>query len=258
MPSEPGSACPHVRQPGGRYRRHCSSNWRLRDCLRRWHAEARHGAIDTGRYRCRYVAWGQGPPLVCIPGLASDALSFVMLMARLQTQFCCISYDLPDGAEDGAPLMRYRHEDLTDDLFALLDHLRIRQSFVLGSSLGATIALSALARQPRRFARAMLQGGFVHRPLSAAELFLVHWLRYLPGRLRHLPLMHTVIERNYREPFLQRDPDVWDFFRQRVGRVPLRAFASRALMINGLDLRPRLPLIQSARHCWFTAIAIRS
>ena len=56
--------------------------------------------MDTGRYRCRYVAWGQGPPLICIPGMAGDAISFVMLMTRLQTHFRCISYDLPDGGQD--------------------------------------------------------------------------------------------------------------------------------------------------------------
>ena len=33
----------------------------------RWQAEARHGEVDTGRYRCRYYSWGQGPALAQSP-----------------------------------------------------------------------------------------------------------------------------------------------------------------------------------------------
>src|SRR5205807_2672548 len=121
----------------------CSQRLQLADCLQRRRREAEFGVLDTGRYRCRCVAWGQGPTLVCIPGMASDAVSFVMLMARLQTHFRCISYDLPDGDGDGARLMRYRHDNLVSDLFALLDHLHIRETLVLGFSFGSTIALAA-------------------------------------------------------------------------------------------------------------------
>ena len=222
----------------------CSRPLLLHDCLARRQREAAHEEFDTGRYRCRYVAWGRGPNLVLIPGMASDALSFVMLMARLQSRFRCISYDLPDGDQDGARLIRYRHDDLTSDLFALLDHLNVRETFVLGSSFGATIALAALSRQPRRFTRAILQGGFAHRPLTATEVFFAHWCRFFPGRLGHLPLMRRITEQNDREPFLRRDPDVWEVFLQRRCLVPLRAFANRALLLHRLDLRPLLPTIQ--------------
>src|SRR5205807_461669 len=118
-----------------------------------------------GRYRCRYVVWGRGPTLVLVPGMAMDALAFVMLMARLQTHFCCISYDLPNGAADGAHLMTHDHAAHVADLFALLDHLAIHRCFLLGSSFGSTIALAALHAQPDRFSHAILQGGFARRPI---------------------------------------------------------------------------------------------
>ena len=137
----------------------CAKRLRLSECLERRSVEAQFGVFATDRYRCKYVVWGQGPTLVLIPGLASDALSFVMLMARLQSHFQCVSYDLPDGVADGAHLMTYRHDDLVDDLFALLDHLHIRDCFLHGFSFGSTIARVALYRQPRRFARALIQGG---------------------------------------------------------------------------------------------------
>src|SRR5262245_34837629 len=107
----------------------CSTRLRLSDCLQRREREATFGACDTGRYRCRYVVWGRGPTLVLIPGLASEALSFVMLMARLQAHFRCVSYDLPDGPN----VIQYQHADYVNDLFALLDHLQISECIVSGS-----------------------------------------------------------------------------------------------------------------------------
>ena len=221
----------------------CAKRLALGECLAQFRREAQPGVVDTGRYRCRYVSWGRGPTLVLIPGMASEALSFVMLMARLQAQFRCVSFDLPDGVGDGAHLMTYRHADLTSDLLALLDHLRIRDCALLGFSFGSTIALSALQRQPGRFSRAILQGGFAHRPLARAEVLLASCGRFWPGRLAQVPLVRRILYRNHHEPFLACEPAVWDFFLERHLRVPLRAFASRVLMVHRADLRPILPAI---------------
>src|SRR6516165_5273149 len=87
----------------------CAKRLLLRESLVRYRQEAQQDVFNTGRYRCRYVVWGRGRPLVLIPGMASDAQSLVMLMARLQAHFRCVSFDLPAGEDDGAHLMTYRH-----------------------------------------------------------------------------------------------------------------------------------------------------
>jgi pimeloyl-[acyl-carrier protein] methyl ester esterase len=239
MTSTLAPACPHTDSPDAT----CAKRLILSECLDHWRREAQHGEVDTGRYRCRYVVWGRGPTLVLVPGMASDAISFVMLMDRLKSHFRCVSYELPEGGPDGARLMSYHHEDLTRDLFALLDRLRIAECFLLGFSFGSTIALSALHQQPQRFTRGILQGGFARRPLAPAEVLVASFARFLPGTLGQLPLRRRVIEHNHREPFLQRDPDVWEFFMEHTCRIPMRAIASRVLMIHRLDLRSILPTI---------------
>jgi pimeloyl-ACP methyl ester carboxylesterase len=221
----------------------CTKRLLLGECLERYGREAQQSVVDTGRYRCRYVVWGRGPTLVLIPGMGMDALGFVMLLARLRSDFRCVSFDLPDGEADGAHLMTYRPADFVADLFALLDHLSIRQCFLLGSSFGSTIALAALHSQPSRFPRAILQGGFARRPLARAEVLAASFARFLPGRLGRLPLVRRILEHNQRAPFLAREPEVWDFFVEQNLRIPLRAFAARALIIHRLDLRPILPAI---------------
>lgn len=213
----------------------------LADCLRQWQREARHGVVDTGRYRCRYASWGQGPALVFIPGLTLESTSFVMAMARLRTQFRCIGYELP--AAHDASLPGYRHADLRDDLFALLDHLRLDRCYLLGFSFGATIALAALAGQPRRFARGVLVGGFARRPLAWAEVMLGHWLRYCPGRLADVPGLERTIHRHNAELFASRPAGELQHFCAAEGEPLLRTFANRALWMHRTDLRPLLPQV---------------
>src|SRR5260370_37739568 len=80
----------------------CAKRLLLRECLKRCEQEAQRGVLDTGRYRCRHLVWGRGPTLVLIPGMASDALSFAMLLARLQEHFRLVSFDLPVREGDSA------------------------------------------------------------------------------------------------------------------------------------------------------------
>jgi pimeloyl-ACP methyl ester carboxylesterase len=221
----------------------CSRRLVLADSLARFEREAKHGVVDTGHYRCRYYRWGQGPALVFIPGLCSNGAAFAPLISRLQQHYECVAYDLPTGVDDGAHLADYAHADLVADLLALLDQLRRPRAALFGSSFGSTIALGALHRQPNRFERAILQGGFARRPLARAEAFACCWARYLPGTVGHVPCMDALINQEHRGPFVDRPDSDWQYFLHGQGRTPLRAFAQRALLMHRLDLRPRLPAI---------------
>jgi pimeloyl-ACP methyl ester carboxylesterase len=218
----------------------CSEPLRLADSLSQWQREAQHGQLDNGRYRCRYYSWGDGPTLVFIPGLSLESTSFVMAMSRLHAQFRCVGYELPTGADDGANLTRYRHHDLRDDLFALLDHLQLERCYLLGFSFGATVALAALADQPRRFPRAVLVGGFAHRPLAWTEVMLAHWARYWPFRVGAFPLADRAIRRHNAEFYATRPPGELDHFCAEELRPCLRTIAARALIMHQTDLRPTL------------------
>src|SRR5437879_10993292 len=87
----------------------------LDEAAARFQREAETGVCDTGRYRARYYSWGSGRPLLFIPGLCDDALSFLLPISLLSRHFRCIAYDLPEGGEDGARLGWYRYGDLAAD-----------------------------------------------------------------------------------------------------------------------------------------------
>jgi pimeloyl-ACP methyl ester carboxylesterase len=213
----------------------------LASSLEHWQQQAQHGHFETGRYRCRYYRWGRGPALVFIPGLSLESTSFVMAMARLQAHFTCIGYELPSA--DGVRLTCYRHRDLHDDLLALLDHLRIERGYLLGFSFGATIALTALAAAPQRIARALLVGGFARRPLAWTEVLLMHWVRYCPGRIAHVPGFSALVRRHNAELYAGRPADELDHFCAAECAPLLRTFAARALLMHHTDLRPLLSQI---------------
>lgn len=217
----------------------------LAAALARHDREARPGAVHTGRYRMRYVAWGSGPPLVIVHGLADTARSFALVMAGLADRYTCVAYELPNGLDDDARVGAYRHPHYAADLIALIDHLGAGRAFALGSSFGSTVVLAALAAYPGRVERAVIQGGFARRPLTWPERLLARPSRYWPGRLADLPLRRAAMARLDKPSFATAPPAVYEFFDENHGRTPIRAAARRGLLLDRLDLRPVLPTIRT-------------
>lgn len=215
----------------------------LDETLHRFEREAIQGVCDTGRYRCPYYIWGDGPPLVFIHGLCDDSRSFVLPIATLSRHFRCIAYDLPGNPGDGSKLNGYQHPHFVTDLHALLDHLGLRSCDLFGSSFGSTIALRAMHGRPERFPRAVLQGGFARRSLALPEVLLASLARYWPWPMHRLPLRVPIIRRAHSPPFASAPSENWDFFLERSGAPIMRAVAHRALILHDIDLRNLLPEI---------------
>jgi pimeloyl-ACP methyl ester carboxylesterase len=121
--------------------------------------------------------------------------------------------------------------------------LRIEQSYVLGFSFGSTIALAALRQHPERLPRGILVGGFAQRRLAAAEVLLARLLSHCRVPMRKLPWHNAILRRSHYPPFAARAAELWPFFLQCVGGMPVAAVAQRALALHGLDLTPHLAAI---------------
>jgi pimeloyl-ACP methyl ester carboxylesterase len=228
----PVSACP------------AASPLTLSEAWRRFDEEAVRGTCDTGRYRCPYFVWGSGPPLLFVPGVAASGRWYVLTIARLASHFRCIAYDLPIGRGDRARLGRYVHANLVADMFALLDHLAIAQTYVFGSSFGSAICLGAMHARPERVPRAILQGGFAWRPLAPAERILARVACYWPGTMRLVPFRMKAMRLVHYEPFAACLPEIWQYFLDSTGSIPIAALARHLLLLHATDLRPILPAIR--------------
>ncbi len=214
----------------------------LAEAQRRFECEATSGVLDTGRYRCRYAVWGDGPPLLFVPGLSDRGNVFVLLTALLSRHFCCVTYYLPVGGSDRARLHRLSHDGLVADARALLDHLRIGPSYLYGASFGSTVVLRLLHEQPRRFPRAVLQGGFACRPLAPAEWLLARAARHWRGTMNRLPLFKALQRHAHFGPFAAGPPEVWHYYLD--DDRPIAAVAAHALLLHGTDLRPLLGAVR--------------
>jgi len=203
------------------------------------------GVLDTGRYRMRYFKWGAGPPLVFIHGMADVGLAFAVVMHRLSARFTCIAYELPNGANDGARLVRYRQSDYAADLVTLLDHLKFDRAAVVGSSFGSTIALAALARTPERFTHGVLQNGFAFRPLNRVQRMFAQVARFWPGWFADWPAFHRFVMTHIEHTSISQAPrEIAEFHRASSAQTPIAACALRALAIDSVDLRRSLPAIR--------------
>jgi pimeloyl-ACP methyl ester carboxylesterase len=219
------------------------SHFCLHDALSRFEAEAVHGTLDTGRYRCRYFVWGSGPPLVLVHGLGDLARGFVPVISLLSQRFRCLAYDLPSGHGDAAKLERYVHNDLVTDFFCLLDHVEMPRAYALGSSFGSTVTLAAMRQRPERIPRAVLAGGFARRPLAPTERLLAYLGCHLPGTMRHLPFRGIALDRAFGPsgPGLEESRK---FFFETTSQPPIQALARRALMVHNWDFRANLSEIR--------------
>jgi pimeloyl-ACP methyl ester carboxylesterase len=204
------------------------------------------GRWQGPRYRMTYRLLGEGPPLLWVPGIASTYRTYALVLNRLAERFRTIQYEYPgDDPEDGARLGRISHDHLVDDLFGLIEHLKLGRIFLVGLSFGGTVVLETLLREPRRFPRSVVQGTFARRRFTPAEHAALFLGRRIPGSVSRLPLRERILAYNSRLDFPRPIEDRWGFYVEQNGLTPIRALAHRTSLVARLDLRQRLPRVQS-------------
>jgi pimeloyl-ACP methyl ester carboxylesterase len=109
-------------------------------------------------YTAQYCVWGEGQPLVLVPGLAGGFELLGPLARRLSRHFQVISYQLR-GEDDCFALRRRFHLiDLVEDLREFLDWFGLERPPILGVSFGGVLALELAMRAPNRLQALITQG----------------------------------------------------------------------------------------------------
>jgi pimeloyl-ACP methyl ester carboxylesterase len=156
-----------------------------------------------------YREWGDGPPLVLVPGLAGGFGLLGPLARLLARDFRVISYQLR-GEDDCFALRRHFDlYDLVDDLLEFIDWHGLESPALMGVSFGGVLALEYAARFPHRLDRLVVQGtgarlqpGLLQRvasavlsryPLPSDNPFINQFFNLLfGGRPKHDPLFDFV------------------------------------------------------------------
>src|SRR5712692_10604664 len=108
------------------------------------------GCAHLTHYSAEYREWGEGPPLVLVPGLAGGFELLGPLARILAQHFRVISYQLRGEDDCFALRQRFDLADLVEDLREFLDWMGLESPNVLGVSFGGTLALELAARYPHR------------------------------------------------------------------------------------------------------------
>jgi pimeloyl-ACP methyl ester carboxylesterase len=116
------------------------------------------GCAQLTNYMAEYCEWGDGPPLILVPGMAGGFELLGPLARLLSSQFRVISYQL--RGEDNCFALRrpFDLQDLVADLSEFLDWLRLENPTILGVSFGGVLALEFAARYPYRLDKLVVQG----------------------------------------------------------------------------------------------------
>jgi pimeloyl-ACP methyl ester carboxylesterase len=107
--------------------------------------------IEVEGLHTRYLAAGEGPPLLLLHALGESALDWRWVMPDLASTHRVYAPDLPGFGESAKPL----DDDYSPSFFArftaaFLDALEVERAVVVGNSLGGLVALHLALSEPSR------------------------------------------------------------------------------------------------------------
>jgi pimeloyl-ACP methyl ester carboxylesterase len=110
--------------------------------------------LATSELRLHYLDHaGEGPPLILLHGLSSNAHVFDGIAARMSPRRRLLSLDLRGRGLSDKPAAGYRMADHAGDVLALLDAHGLDRATVIGHSFGGLLAYYLAARHPERVER---------------------------------------------------------------------------------------------------------
>lgn len=160
--------------------------------------DGRSGVAHLTHYTADFREWGDGPPLILVPGLAGGYELLGPLARLLARDYRVISYQLRGEDDCFALRRRFSLADLAGDLAEFIDYHHLEAPAVMGVSFGGVLALEYAVRRPSglrslvvqgtgaRFERNLLQrvAGFVlsRYPLPTDSPFVNQFFNLLFGR----------------------------------------------------------------------------
>jgi pimeloyl-ACP methyl ester carboxylesterase len=129
--------------------------------------------LDGGEGRIGYELHGEGPLVVCVPGMGDLRSNYRFTVpALVQAGFTVATMDLRGHGDSDASFTSYDDVAAGTDILALVEHLG-GPAVIVGNSMGAGAAVWAAAERPDAIAGLVLIGPFVRNPSGNALLGLM-------------------------------------------------------------------------------------
>ena len=204
--------------------------------------EGRPGCAHLSHYTANYCEWGDGPPIVLIPGLAGGYELLGPGIRQLSQHFRVISYQLR-GEDDSFVLRRpFQLQDLVKDLEEFLDWLVLENPILMGVSFGGIIGLEFASRRPYRVQNLILQGvGAKYEPGLIQRVAGMVLSRF------PLPTDNPFVNQFYNLLFggKQRNKSLFRFVTGQCWKTEQCVMAHRLKLVEQFDMESRLEQIQA-------------
>ena len=118
-------------------------------------------ALSTG-VTLRYVEHGptSGVPVILLHGVTDSWRSFEPVLRRLPTTVRAFAITQRGHGDSDRPDSGYRYVDMSDDLGAFMDAMRLPSAVIVGHSMGSMVAQRFAIDHPDRVAGLVLAGAF--------------------------------------------------------------------------------------------------
>jgi pimeloyl-ACP methyl ester carboxylesterase len=193
--------------------------------------------IRVGNDLVNTAAFGRGDrTIVGVGGWIGNWELWQQPFERLSEAHRVVAYDHPGSGETQVPPERLTFETHVDTVFGVLDALDVDRCVLAGESMGGTVAVAAMLRQPERFDALVL----VDSPMWDFDNETTR--RFSQAlRANHAGTMSSFVDLCIPEPDS-------DHFKRWLYRILMRQDATTAIALvetmYGLDLRPSLSGIQ--------------
>jgi aminoacrylate hydrolase len=144
----------------------------------------------------RYKDFGDGPPVVIIPGLDGLTEFFADITPQLTPRHRVIVYYLPLLAEAEATGVPYTLDFIADDLRTVLDQLGIDKPHIIGESFGGAVAQTFVLAHPEMVDRLILISTCARFELPVRTQWVLRLQPYMPQALFARLHVNDVCERH--------------------------------------------------------------
>jgi len=195
-----------------------------------------------------YQTSGEGQPLMLISGLSGGTWSWYEQVPFFKNHFRTITFDNRGAGRSSMPPGPYTIKSMAEDARALLDHLAIDKSFIMGLSMGGMIAQELALLAPDRIQALVL--GCTH---CGGDLRVPPTPQVLEAFMNNTGLSHEqIIDKNlpffFSESCRKNRPQVVNAYRMVQLETPLQpehAFLAQLQAIRSFSRCDRLAQLQA-------------
>jgi pimeloyl-ACP methyl ester carboxylesterase len=185
------------------------------------------------------------PVAVLIHGFLSSSFSYRRLIPMLKNDYTVLAVDLPPfGKSEKSVRFEYSYKNLARLVIHLLERLQIKETILVGHSMGGQIALNIVKQRPDLVKKIILlcSSGYMNRaqlPLifSSYMPYFYLWVKYWLARqdvmqnLRNVVHDHSLIDDEMMEGYIQ------PFYDDRIFMALTRMIRDREGDLPSEDLR---------------------